>query len=98
MRGEESIRSFFCLPLCVTHGAPSSFLSLSSTSSKTPKADLTDPSSFDEALKGCSVLIHTASPVIMKPEKGRERELLIDPAVQGAENVLMAATRAKTVT
>lgn len=98
MRGEESFRSFFSVPLCVTHGAPSSLLSLPSTSTKTPKADLTDPSSFDEALKGCSVLIHTASPVIMKPEKGRERELLIDPAVQGAENVLRAATRAKTVT
>ena len=72
-------------------------LSLSTSSTK-KKADLTDPSSFDEALQGCTALIHTASPVIMNPEKGRERELLIEPAVQGAENVLRAATRAKTVT
>ena len=33
----------------------------------------------------------------MNPERGRELELLIEPAVQGAENVLRAATRAKMV-
>ena len=80
------------------HDSPGTFLSPPPLKQQKKQADLTDPSSFDEALKGCTVLIHTASPVIMKPEKGRERELLIDPAVQGAENVLRAATRAKTVT
>ena len=94
------------MSLCSTHGAPSSspfslpFLSpfLSLPLSRQPKADITDPSSFDEALQGCTALIHTASPVIMNPAKGRERELLIEPAVQGAGNVLRAATRARTVT
>lgn len=80
------------MPLRSTDGAPSSIFSTTNY-----QADLTDPSSFDEPLKGCTVLIHTASPVIMNPEKGRERELLIEPAVQGAGNVLRAATRAKTV-
>ena len=93
------------MPLCSTHRAPSSLsLSLSLSAPPPPpptsntQADLTDPSAFDEALQGCTALIHTASPVIMNPEKGRERELLIEPAVQGAENALRAATRAKTVT
>ena len=80
------------------HDSPGTFLSPPPLKQQKKQADLTDPSSFDEALKGCTALIHTASPVIMNPEKGRERELLIEPAVQGAENALRAATRAKTVT
>lgn len=62
------------------------------------QADLTDAASFDAPVAGTSIVFHTASPVVMAPPKGRERELLIDPAVCGTEAVLAAATRAGTVT
>lgn len=64
----------------------------------TQQADLTDATSFDAPLAGTTIVFHTASPVVMHPPKGRERELLIDPAVRGTEAVLSAATRAGTVT
>lgn len=62
------------------------------------QADLTDASSFDAPLAGATIVFHTASPVVMAPPKGKEREMLIDPAVRGTEAVLAAATRAGTVT
>jgi len=61
------------------------------------QADLTDAAAFDAPLAGCTAVIHTASPVIMAPPPGRERELLLDPAVKGTEAVLAAASRAGTV-
>ena len=61
------------------------------------RADLTDAESFDAPLAGATIVFHTASPVVMAPPKGREREMLIEPAVRGTEAVLAAATRAGTV-
>eukprot|EP00884_Botryococcus_braunii_P020637 jgi/Botrbrau1/7257/Bobra.0021s0038.2 len=61
------------------------------------KATLEDPASFDHAMEGCTYLIHTASPVIMTPPRGQEREKLINPAIGGVENALNAATRSGTV-
>ncbi|KAH9067288.1 hypothetical protein Ae201684P_021449 [Aphanomyces euteiches] len=46
--------------------------------------------SFDEAIKDCSVVLHTASPVELK---NQNRDQLVAPAVQGTLNVLRSAAR-----
>ena len=60
------------------------------------KADLLEDGSYDEAMQGCSIVFHTASPFISNikdPQKD-----LIDPAVNGTKNVLGAANRTESVT
>lgn len=49
-------------------------------------ADLLQPGSYEEAMKGCELVIHTASP-FMNQFKDAQKEL-VDPAVKGTENVL----------
>lgn len=51
--------------------------------------DITASGAFDEALKGISDIIHSASPFVLAPENN-ERDLLI-PAIKGTTNVLEAA-------
>lgn len=60
------------------------------------KADLLHDGSYDEAMKGCGVVFHTASPFTVDV-KDPQREL-IDPAVNGTKNVLEAANRVESVT
>ena len=60
------------------------------------KADLLDPGSFDEPLRGCELVIHTASPFFITRAKNPEEEL-IRPAREGTRNVLEAAKRTPTV-
>jgi nucleoside-diphosphate-sugar epimerase len=62
------------------------------------KADMTDPNSFEAALRGCSALIHTATPVEVpldgKPPAStmEEAEMLhVRPAVDGTIALLEAA-------
>jgi dihydroflavonol-4-reductase len=59
------------------------------------KADLLDPGSYAEAIQGCSVVFHTASPFIVNV-KDAQRDL-IDPAVKGTRNVLEEANRTESV-
>ena len=59
------------------------------------KADLLQDGSYDESMKGCAVVFHTASPFTVDV-KDPQREL-IDPAVNGTKNVLEAANRTKAV-
>lgn len=59
------------------------------------RADLLEPHSFDEAVAGQDYLLHTASPLNLKP-KNPQRDV-IDPALEGTRNVLGAVQRAKTV-
>lgn len=57
-------------------------------------ADLLQPGSFDEALRGCQALLHVAgvaSPTTSEPQE------VIRPALDGLRNVLAAAARAGTV-
>lgn len=54
-------------------------------------ADLLVNGSFEEAMKGCDIVIHTASPFIFTDIKDPEQDL-IKPAVQGTENVLNSAS------
>jgi nucleoside-diphosphate-sugar epimerase len=50
------------------------------------EADLLKPGSFEEAMAGCDVVMHTASPFKLQVDDPYED--LINPALQGTENVL----------
>lgn len=60
------------------------------------RADLMQEGSYDDAMAGCGVVFHTASPFTIDV-KDPQKEL-IDPAVNGTRNVLEAANRTPTVT
>ncbi|XP_052176744.1 cinnamoyl-CoA reductase 1-like [Diospyros lotus] len=53
------------------------------------KADLLDYESLREAINGCDGVFHTASPVTDNPEE------MVEPAVNGTKNVIIAAAEAK---
>lgn len=60
------------------------------------KADLLAEGSYAEAMEGCGVVFHTASPFTSKitdPQKD-----LVDPALNGTRNVLEEANRTHSVT
>ena len=59
------------------------------------KADLLDQGSYDEAMQGCELVIHTASPFTIQT-KNPQKEL-VDPAVNGTTNVLESVNRTETV-
>ena len=59
------------------------------------KADLLENGSYADAMKGCDVVFHTASPFtsnISDPQRD-----LVDPAVKGTRNVLETANATKSV-
>lgn len=59
------------------------------------KADLLDQGSYEEAIAGCEVVFHTASPFMLNisdPQKD-----LVDPAVLGTKNVLDAVNKTTSV-
>lgn len=60
------------------------------------KSDLLEPGSYAEAMAGCGVVFHTASP-FATDVKDPQREL-VDPAKLGTRNVLEEANRVETVT
>jgi len=60
------------------------------------QADLMHRGSFDEPMQDCELVIHTASPFILKGIKKPEKEL-IQPAREGTRNVLGSAQRNPTV-
>ncbi|MEE8056675.1 MAG: NAD-dependent epimerase/dehydratase family protein [Pseudomonadales bacterium] len=60
------------------------------------KADLLEPGSFDQSIKGCELVIHTASPFILKGFKDAHAALL-HPATEGTRNVLEGVNRTDTV-
>lgn len=59
-------------------------------------ADLLREGSFDEAMQGCGVVIHTASPFVLDGFTDAN-EALVRPAVEGTRNVLEAAKRTPSV-
>lgn len=59
------------------------------------KADLLEKGSYREAMEGCQVVFHTASPFFMEV-KDPQKEL-IEPAQMGTRNVLEQASRIDTV-
>jgi nucleoside-diphosphate-sugar epimerase len=59
------------------------------------KADLLDEGSYAEAMLGCEVVFHTASPFTLEVDNPVKE--LIEPAEKGTANVLNQATKTKTV-
>ena len=59
------------------------------------EAELTDPESWKEAVKGCTYVYHVASPIPVAVP--REESVLVRPAVDGAVNVLTACAESGTV-
>lgn len=59
------------------------------------QADLLTPSAYFEAMQGCELVFHTASPFILDA-KDPQKEL-VEPAVFGVENVLESANRTASV-
>ena len=59
------------------------------------KSDLLHEGSYADAMQGCSIVFHTASPFTIDV-KDPQKEL-VDPAVLGTRNVLEEANRSNTV-
>lgn len=59
------------------------------------KADLLDEGSYAEAMRGCQLVYHTASPFVSDVDDP-EKEL-IEPAVEGTANVLLQANKTSSV-
>lgn len=60
------------------------------------RANLLEAGSFDEAMAGCDVVMHTASPFVLDGYSDAH-EALVRPAVEGTRHVLEAAKRCHTV-
>jgi dihydroflavonol-4-reductase len=59
-------------------------------------ADLITDGAFDEPIKGCGLVFHTASPFVVRGLKDPQKEL-IEPALQGTRNVLNTVSKTETV-
>jgi dihydroflavonol-4-reductase len=59
------------------------------------KADLLQEGSYDEAMKDCELVFHTASPFINKVKDPQKD--LVDPALIGTKNVLASVNRTESV-
>ena len=60
------------------------------------RADLLDPAGFDRAMMDCTLVFHTASPLIVRNIEDPMRDL-VEPATQGTRHVLDAANRMPSV-
>ncbi|KAL2259230.1 hypothetical protein VTK26DRAFT_7166 [Humicola hyalothermophila] len=60
------------------------------------EADLVVPGSFSEAMVGCSVVLHVASPFIVQGVKDPQKQL-IEPAIEGTRNVLESVNKTEAV-
>src|SRR4029079_2880290 len=59
------------------------------------EAELHSPSSFEPAVRNCTVVFHTASPYVIQVDDPQRD--LVDPAVNGTLGVLRARTAASEV-
>lgn len=59
------------------------------------EADLLREGSYDEAMQGCELVFHTASPFVLNV-KNAQRDL-IDPAIKGTRNILNSVNKTATV-
>lgn len=60
------------------------------------QADLLQPGQFFEAMQGCDVVIHTASPYFLQPSDNPMRDL-VDPALLGTQSVLESVNQTPSV-
>jgi nucleoside-diphosphate-sugar epimerase len=61
------------------------------------EADLLEPGSFDEAMSGCQVVFHVASPFLLPEQIKDPRRDVLDPALEGTRNILDAVDRTPSV-
>ncbi len=59
------------------------------------RADLLSEGSYDEAMKDCELVIHTASPFFLNVKDPQKD--LVDPALNGTRNVLNSVNRTESV-
>ncbi len=59
------------------------------------KADLLEDGSYSEAMQGCELVFHTASPFIQNVSNAQRN--LVDPALKGTRNVLQSVNQTPTV-
>jgi len=59
-------------------------------------ADLLEEGSFADAIAGCAVVVHTASPFLMGKQSDPQAAL-VEPALKGTRNVLQTASDTDTV-
>jgi len=59
-------------------------------------ADLLREGSFDDAMQGCEIIMHTASPFLLDGFTDA-KEALIRPAVEGTRNILEASNRIPSI-
>ena len=59
------------------------------------QANLLQPGSFNESIASCSIVFHTVSPFLLKFNAGQKD--LIDPAMNGTQNVLKAVNSVSSV-
>lgn len=60
------------------------------------QANLLEEGSFDQAVQGCEIVIHMASPFLVTNFKDPIKDL-IDPAIKGTANVLNSVNRTESV-
>jgi len=60
------------------------------------RAELLEPGSFTEAMAGCELVMHTASPFLLGSLKNPRKQLL-DPALEGTRNVLASVNETPSV-
>ncbi len=60
------------------------------------EADLLKPGSFTEAMNGCELVIHTASPFKISGLKNAQKEL-VEPALEGTRNVIGSVNQTESV-
>ncbi|KAI1849831.1 hypothetical protein JX266_004780 [Neoarthrinium moseri] len=61
------------------------------------EADLLKPGSFEPALQGCSVVHHVASPFLMAEKIKDGQKEMVEPALEGARNVLNSVNKTEGV-
>lgn len=71
--------------------------------SKTPgtlklfEADLLTPNAYDEAMAGCRVVFHVASPFLLPEQIEDGQRDVLDPALEGTRNVIASIERTPSV-
>lgn len=60
------------------------------------RAELLEPHSYTEAMAGCELVIHTASPFLLGKVRNPQKQL-VDPALEGTRNVLASVNEVDSV-
>lgn len=61
------------------------------------EADLTKNDSFLQAMEGCEVVYHVASPFLVPQQIKDGLKECVEPALQGTKNVLLSANKTESV-